>query len=163
MTNEQGTKDGPGMDRNPGGGKHFVLIADDCETDRLFLKEAIKRHAPLLEVVGEVGDGDEVIAYLWGYGKYADRGKHPMPDLLIMDVRMPRIPGIQVLEWLETQKFPSLKVAMLADSSSTIFRAKAVSLGLQHFYPKAADQNQLGEVVQKMQAELEQGKSGRFI
>src|SRR3974377_1110406 len=83
--------------------KHRVLIADDYEADRFFLKEVIRRHAPLLEVVGEVGDGDEVIAYLWGYGQYADREKYPLPELLILDVRMPRMTGLQVLEGLKKE------------------------------------------------------------
>jgi DNA-binding NarL/FixJ family response regulator len=140
-----------------------VLIADDSRDDRYFLREAIRRHAPGLEVVGEVEDGDEVIAYLWGFGEYADRGKHPLPDLLIMDVRMPRMTGIKVLEWLATQIFPSMKVAVLADSSAVIFHDKATSLGLKHFYAKSHNLQNLVDVVKKLQAELEQEPAGRFL
>jgi len=147
----------------PGSRKYPVLIADDAEDDRLFLREAIRRHAPLLEVVGEVADGSEVISYLWGYGEFGDRGKHPLPALLIMDVRMPRMTGIQVLEWLATQNLPSLKVAMLADSSSVIFGDKARQLGLKHFYPKTANLSELVEIVKKLQTELEAGREGRFL
>lgn len=135
--------------------KHRVLIADDYEADRFFLKEVIRRHAPLLEVVGEVGDGDEVIAYLWGYGEFADREKHPFPELLILDVRMPRMTGMQVLEWLKTQKLPPLKVALLADSSGENFREKAHDMGLQHFYSKIMGHGELEGMVKRLQAELE--------
>ena len=135
--------------------KHNVLIADDNEADRFFLREIVQHHAPQLEVVGEVEDGDEVIAYLWGYGEYADREKHPMPELLIMDVRMPRMTGIQVLEWMQTQTLPPLKVVVLADSSTELFRHRVAELGFRHFYPKGMDTNELVEVVRRLQVELE--------
>ena len=137
--------------------KHKVLIADDYEADRFFLKEAIRRHAPDLEVVGELEDGSDVIAYLTGRDGYADRVKHPLPDLLIMDVRMPRMSGLEVLDWLKIHPFPKMKVAMLADSSFMEFREKAASFGLQHFYPKVINAGELVEVVRKLQAELEDG------
>lgn len=138
--------------------KHRVLIADDYEADRFFLKEMIRRHAPLLEVVGEVQDGDEVVAYLWGYGIYADRQKYPLPDLLIMDLRMPRMTGIQVLEWLKTQNLPPLKVAILADTSAGLYRDRALGLGLKHFYSKVMDTGELVHIVKQLQAELETGQ-----
>jgi len=136
--------------------KHKVLIADDYEADRFFLKELIRRHAPLLDVVAEVEDGEDVIAYLWGYGQYADRAKYPFPDLLIMDVRMPRMTGIQVLEWLKTQNLPPMKIAVLADSSSAIYRDRIVGLGLAHFYSKLIDPGELAKLVVKLQSELEE-------
>ena len=140
--------------------KYRVLIADDCETDRFFLQHIITAHAPLFEVVGEVQDGDEAIAYLWGFGEYGDRQKHPLPDLLIMDVRMPRVTGIAVLEWLATQKFPALKVAMLADSSAVMFKEQALDLGLKHFYPKSANLDDLIALVKRLQDEMTLGQTG---
>jgi DNA-binding NarL/FixJ family response regulator len=138
---------------------HKVLIADDYEADRFFLKEIIRRHAPLLEVVGEVQDGDEVIAYLWGYGQYADREKYPVPELLIMDIRMPRMTGIQVLEWMQTQMLPPLKVAVLADSSAELFRHRVAELGLKHFYSKVMETKELVNVIKGLQGELEAGST----
>jgi DNA-binding NarL/FixJ family response regulator len=135
--------------------KHRVLIADDYDADRFFLKEVVRRHAPSLEVVGEVEDGDEVIAYLVGYGQYADRTRFPLPDLLIMDVRMPRMTGIQVLEWMKTQKLPPLKVAILADTSSELYRNRVRELGMEHFYSKVMSTDELVNVVKNLQSELD--------
>ncbi len=134
---------------------HKVLIADDCEADRFFLKEIIRQHAPRLQVVGEVEDGSEVIAYLWGYGQYADREKHPLPELLIMDIRMPRMTGIQVLEWMQTQTLPPLKIAVFADSSAELFRNRVAELGLKHFYSKVMETNELVNMIKGLQNELE--------
>ena len=138
--------------------KHRVLIADDYEADRYFLKEVIRRHAPLLEVVGEVQDGEEVIAYLWGYGPYSDREKYPLPELLIMDVRMPRMTGVQVLEWMSTQTLTPMKVAVLADSSAELFRDRVRQLGLKHFYSKLMSPNELADVIIQLQNELTEKK-----
>ena len=140
--------------------KHRVLIADDYEADRFFLKEAIRRHAPLLEVVGEVSDGDEVIAYLWGYGEYADREKYPLPELLILDVRMPRMTGLQVLEWLKTQKLPPMKVVLLADTSGENFREKAEGMGLRHFYSKIMGNSEAGKHGQNVAGRTEHERHG---
>lgn len=140
--------------------KHRVLIADDYEADRFFLKETIRRHAPLLEVVGEVEDGEEVIAYLWGYGRYADRELYPLPELLIMDVRMPRMTGVQVLEWMKTQTLPPMKVAVLADTSSELFRDRVRDLGLKHFYSKLMSPAEMADLIKRLEAELEKDGKG---
>jgi CheY-like chemotaxis protein len=143
--------------------RHSVLIADDNGDDRLFLKHAIARYAPLLKVVAEVEDGDEVTAYLEGRGGYANRGKYPLPELLIMDMRMPRMTGIEVLEWLASREFPSLRVAMLADSTAIVFKDQALRSGLSHFFPKTINPGELMEVVKKLQTEMEKGREGRYL
>ena len=134
--------------------KHAVLIADDYESDRFFLKRAIANHAPLLEVVGEVENGEQVIAYLSGEGIYADREKHPLPDLLILDLRMPRMTGMEVLEWLRTHKLPHMRIAMMADSSGALHRDKTFELGAHHFYSKLSSTAELIEIVKALEADL---------
>jgi CheY-like chemotaxis protein len=135
--------------------KHAVLIADDHESDRFFLKRVIADHAPHLEVVGEVTNGEQVIAYLEGSGAYADRKKHPLPELLILDMRMPRMTGMEVLEWLRGREFPHLRIAMMADSSGSIHRERTLDLGAHHFYSKLLGTGQLIEMVKALEADLE--------
>jgi len=141
--------------------QHAVLVADDNETDRSFLTKTIRRHASYLKVVGEVANGEEVVAYLTGQGQYADREKHPFPKLLILDVKMPRMTGIEVLEWLRAQKFPDLKVAMLADSSGSVFRTRAIDLGVDYFHSKSPELGELVHLVKDLQAKLRQGQEGQ--
>jgi len=140
--------------------KHLVLIADDYETDRFFLKEAIREHAPNLQVIGEVVDGEEVISYLSGADKFADREHYPLPEILFLDMRMPRVTGIEVLAWLKEHPLPGLKVAVLADSSSTQYRPQVLELGVEHFYSKLMDRSELITLVKRFQNEVAGSQAG---
>ena len=113
--------------------------------------------------MGEVGDGEQVVAYLSGEGQYADREAFPLPDILILDMRMPRMTGLEVLAWLEKQNFPKLKIAVMADSSSAIYRSKALELGVEHFFSKLMNSDELIQLVKCLQDESEGGEQRRFI
>lgn len=142
--------------------KHGVLIAEDSEDDRFFLARAIRRDAPRLELVGEVHNGDEAVAYLGGEGPYADRTQHPFPELLILDFKMPRKNALEVLAWLRTQTLPPLQVAILAGAGSftEAQRLLAAELGVKHFFLKTINAGELARMVQILQAELERGGQG---
>ena len=73
-----------------------MLVADDDENDRTLMKMAIAR-AKLPMETREVHNGEEVIEYLRGEGQYADRAAFPFPQLLILDLKMPRMDGFGVL------------------------------------------------------------------
>ena len=135
---------------------YSVLIADDNEIDRFFLKHAIDRADSRLKVVGEVGDGLEAVAYLSGDGVYSDRARYPLPDLLILDTRMPRMDGLSVLRWLQIQHFPDLKVAMFADSSGRNFQSIALKEGASFFYSKMIHEPELIRILETLQRELDQ-------
>jgi len=133
--------------------KFGVLIADDSVEDVFFLRRAIESAAPRLHVVGSVQDGEELVEYLTGRGPYADRERHPLPDLLVIDWRMPRRGGFETLEWLQEHPFPNLKVAVLADSSGNIHRAEALEMGANCFFSKAMAPGALIHAVKAMQDE----------
>jgi DNA-binding NarL/FixJ family response regulator len=134
-----------------------VLLADDSELDRFLLRRAISSVAPRLKVIGELGDGEEVIAYLSGEGVYRDRAQYPLPDLVVLDSRMPRKGSIEVLEWLRTRDFAQMKVAVLADSSATQLRFRALELGAHFFFSKGLRSDELQEVARSLQAGIERG------
>ena len=124
--------------------RHYsVLIADDSEADRFFLRTALERNAPRLKIVGQLRDGCEVVDYLSGENDYSNRERHPLPDLLIMDSRMPCMGGLDVLKWLKTHPFANLKVAVLADSSGSNLEFRARALGADFFFSKMASLHEL--------------------
>jgi CheY-like chemotaxis protein len=77
----------------------IVLYAEDDENDALFMRRAFAKlnWADALRIVP---NGKEAIDYLSGEGAYADRAQHPLPTLLILDVKLPGMSGLEVLTWL---------------------------------------------------------------
>jgi CheY-like chemotaxis protein len=114
---------------------YHVLVADDSADDRFLLRTAMDR-ATRLRVVAEVADGSEVIAYLKGRDNYCDRGQYPLPDLLLLDLKMPQTDGFEVLEWMRTQSFPGLVVVVLTDSMQAEHIKRALDLGADLFQVK---------------------------
>ena len=116
----------------PDKGRYGVLIADDSEADRFLLRKSVGGAASL-RIVAEVPDGAGVVAYLRGQGEFSDRREFPIPDLLLLDLNMPRMDGFEVLEWLGTQRFRDLNVVVLTDSLHSEHLKRAMDLGA-HFY-----------------------------
>ncbi|MDB6108729.1 MAG: two-component system response regulator [Pedosphaera sp.] len=85
---------------------HTILMAEDDENDVFFLERAFKQ-AQIANPVIRVKDGEEAVAYLKGEGAYADREKFPLPYLMLLDLKMPRRNGFEVIQWVREQ--PGLK------------------------------------------------------
>ncbi|MDB6109649.1 MAG: two-component system response regulator [Pedosphaera sp.] len=114
---------------------YHVLIADDSEADRSLMKIAL-RQASCLQVIAEVSDGTDVITYLRGQAEFSDRQKFPLPDLLLLDLKMPVLDGFEVLEWLNKQPCPGLTVVVLTDSMQAEHIKRALDLGADLFQVK---------------------------
>jgi CheY-like chemotaxis protein len=93
---------GPSMD----GCGDMILMAEDDDDDFWFFEMAFKKQGEGFNL-SRVKDGEEAIAYLSGKGAYSDRERHPVPGLIILDIKMPRKNGFEVLEWL--RQHPQLK------------------------------------------------------
>src|SRR5947209_6571289 len=86
-----------------------VLIADDSENDRLLIRRALKRTCSRCHLVGEVENGERAIAYLAGTGEFQDRVRFPLPTILLLDLKMPRLNGFGVLRWMREQPIHEVK------------------------------------------------------
>src|SRR5882724_9143224 len=79
-----------------------VLHVDDDPNDTALL-EAARRKAGVDFRLENVGDGDQAIAYLSGAGHYANRTNHPWPTLILLDLKMPRATGFEILKWIRNR------------------------------------------------------------
>jgi CheY-like chemotaxis protein len=115
--------------------QHGILIVDDLESDRRLLEIAVLR-ATGLRVLGLLESGEETIAYLGGTGKFADRTQHPFPDLLVLNLIMPRITGFDILAWLRGRPRTNLKVVVISGSLEAGTKARALEAGADYFCEK---------------------------
>src|SRR5580698_6495583 len=104
-----------------------------------------------LRPVAEVYNGVQVLEYLSGFGYYADREKFPFPALLLLDIRMPRMDGLEVLAWLQKQNFPDLRVVMLSASLDPENIAKALALGADYYQAKPTNPENMDTLVRRLE------------
>src|SRR5215813_773276 len=94
-----------------------VLLVEDDLNDIFLVKRAFKM-AHLHDPLQVVTDGQEAINYLKGEEKYADRQAYPLPKLIVMDIKMPRRTGFEVLEWVKGNGGPLRRIPIVIVSSS---------------------------------------------
>src|SRR5207253_611715 len=87
--------------KNPVEGPTVLHVEDDSSDILLFQHACRKANVPLN--IQAVADGQDAIAYLNGEDTYANREKHPMPKLMLLDLKMQRVNGFEVLAWMREQ------------------------------------------------------------
>jgi CheY-like chemotaxis protein len=126
--------------------KHVLLI-EDSDDDVLVMKKACQRTG-IPHSLHVVMDGDEAVHYLTGDGVYADRGAHPLPDLVFLDINMPRRNGHEVLAWIRNQPgLRTLPVVMLTVSDEPSDIDRAYKLGVTSYLQKVACPAEFGQAV----------------
>lgn len=116
-----------------------ILLAEDNEDHVLLTRRAFKQ-AGLVNPLFVVENGEEVVAYLTGEGKFANRNEYPLPTLLLLDLKMPRKDGFEVLEWIRKQPtLAGLRVVVLTTSDRILDVNRAYQLGANSFLTKPVD------------------------
>jgi CheY-like chemotaxis protein len=129
-----------------------VLLAED-EVDDILLTQIAFEKARLVNPLQVVRDGEEAIAYFIGEGRFADRHKYPIPILLLLDLKMPKISGFQVLEWLRSQpQFGHVSVAIMTSTDHDPYVTRAYELGADSYLVKPPDAEALLALVQRLHA-----------
>jgi CheY-like chemotaxis protein len=129
------------------GGAQPILLADDDENDVFFMERAFDQ-AQIPNPVHRVKDGEEAVAYLKGAGKFTDRKKFPLPQFLLLDLKMPRKNGFEVLQWVRQQ--PGLKrlpIVVLTSSREDPDVNRAYELGANTYLVKPVRPDSLVELV----------------
>jgi CheY-like chemotaxis protein len=118
-----------------------LALAEDNADDVFFMKRAM-RTAGIANPVEILCDGRQVVEYLEGKGAYADRSAHPLPRLLLLDLKLPLLSGFQVLEWARGRpETKVLAIIVLTSSGQCKDINRAYELGANSFLikPSGAD------------------------
>ena len=92
------------------------MLVEDDENDVLIMTMTLKK-VGLTCPICVARDGREALDFLSGTGKFADRHEYPLPYLILLDLKLPRVLGLEVLKWLrERPEFDSTIVLMLSSS-----------------------------------------------
>jgi CheY-like chemotaxis protein len=137
-----------------------VLLVEDAEDDVFFLKRALLE-ADIRNPLQVVPDGQQAIDYLEGKGPYADREKYPLPFLILLDLKLPYIMGLDVLRWIrERPAFEKVLIVVLTSSQQDSDIEATYRLGGNFYLIKPPNGAKLTELVRAMAKEWQPFKDG---
>ncbi|MBD0314886.1 MAG: response regulator [Microcoleus sp. T3-bin5] len=126
-----------------------ILLVEDNPVDVLLMQRAFRNEAFANTSLQIVRDGDAAVFYLNGDGEYSDRDRYPLPAIILLDLKLPRRSGHEVLVWLK--QHPELKrlpVVMLTSSRQTLDVKRAYDLGVNSYLVKPIGFASLLEMMQ---------------
>lgn len=128
---------------------HILLVEDNADHAELLRRSwetlALPAH------FHQVEDGETALDYLFHRKLYADRAQFPDPDLVLLDLRLPRLDGLQVLRALKSRpETRALRVIMLTTSNTERDMATAIELGANHFLTKPAEPGALAQLIHQL-------------
>src|ERR1700689_1331471 len=126
-----------------------ILVVEDTEDDVFFLKRALKS-ASISHPVQVVEDGQKALDYLSGTGVFADRNLYPLPFLILLDLKLPYVMGLDVLKWIRSQHLESLPVIIMSASAEITDVATAYRLGANAFLTKPSEASKLEDIVRSI-------------
>lgn len=130
--------------------KPVLLVAEDNDLDALLLERLCER-TPTFFHFQRVENGEAAVHYLQGTGTYGNRARHPAPDLLLLDLKMPQRDGFGVLSWRrEHPAFAQLPVIVFSSSELKEDVERAYALGANSFAVKPNDPARLERFVRAL-------------
>ena len=127
-----------------------ILYVEDEEND-VFLMQYAWTKAGLLNSLQVVTDGPQALAYLSGEGKYANRDEYPLPVLVLLDWKLPKLGGFEVLKWIREQpSIQTLPVIILSSSNQPADIRRAYARGANSYMTKPHHAEGLVELIASM-------------
>jgi len=127
-----------------------VLIAEDNPEDIALFRRAFEQ----LGYTGPlqyVSDGEQAIGYLAGEGKFHNRSEFPLPAFLLLDLKMPRKNGFDVLEWIRSQaSLAEMRTVVLTTSDDLREVSRAYQLGAASFLTKPVNFTEFKDTIQAL-------------
>lgn len=129
----------------------FPLLMVEDDPDVVFLFKRSLAKAGLIEGFRVARDGEEAVHYLGGTGPFHDRGRHPLPCLVLLDLRLPRVSGLEVLEWVRSRPaLAPIPIFVLTTSDLPEDERRAHDLGARAYWVKPVDLKGLERVARKV-------------
>ena len=127
-----------------------ALLVDDDAVDVLLFSRAVKESG--LDICLQTLDsGQQAKDYLQAKGEFADRASHPVPDLIVLDLKMPGVSGFDLLAWRKASSiFSSIPVVILSGMKDSAQAKMATELGADKYLAKPAEPNQWEKIVQEI-------------
>jgi len=117
----------------------YLLMAEDSEDDVILMQRAMRRVGVQAQAYF-VADGEEALAYLCGEGRFSDRQQFPFPNLVVLDIKMPRMGGLEVLAKVrQDQRLRGLTVLILSASDDPKDLDAAYDLNVNGYMRKTGD------------------------
>lgn len=133
----------PNEQRVPG----TILLVEDEPTDARLLMRAFTR-AGVLNPVKHLFRGDEALAFLEGINQYADRREHPLPILIILDLKLPGMSGLELMRWIRLQReLRRIPVLVLTGQKDDKFIEAAYDAGANSYLLKSFAEDEIDRVV----------------
>jgi two-component system response regulator len=128
----------------------YILLVEDNPDDVKLTLRALKKNNILNRVV-VAEDGVEALDYLFGRGKYADRDLRAMPQVILLDLKMPKVDGLEVLQQLRAhEETKVLPVVILTTSNEERDRIESYKLGANSYVRKPVEFNEFLKAVRQL-------------
>ena len=130
--------------------KKIVLLVEDNPDDEELTRLAFDECHLANELV-VVRDGQEALDYLFSTGKYADRGSAELPQVVLLDLKLPKVDGLEVLERVRSdERTRRLPVVVLTSSKEEQDLIDSYSMGASSYIQKPVDYLQFVEAVRQL-------------
>ena len=124
-----------------------ILLVEDNPDDVFFMRRAAQA-AKIENPIHVVTDGTQAIEYLSGAGAFADRNAHPLPCVILLDLKLPGMSGLDVLGWMRGRpEFTTAVVIVLTTSREPRDVHEAYRLGANAYLVKPTSPTQLAELL----------------
>jgi len=127
-----------------------ILLVEDNLQDEILTLRALRR-ANLINQIDVVRDGQQALDYLFRQGEFADREGPDLPTVVLLDIGLPRLSGLEVLERLRADtRTALLPVVILTSSDEDRDRLKSYEVGANSFVRKPVDFAEFAETVARL-------------
>lgn len=130
--------------------KKIILLVEDNPDDELLTIRALEKHNIANEIV-VARDGAEALDYLFGRGEFSDKETHHIPQVVLLDLKLPKVDGLEVLKQIRSdERTKLLPVVILTSSSEESDMIRSYRKGANSYVRKPVEFEQFAEAVRQI-------------